>query len=241
MHDDDDIFSSILGRRQILHGVALAGVLSLARTAGRRLVFPTGFGTEELDLSGLVDGQAVQTMCVLTPSATQGPFYLNLNLVRVDITEGQPGLRTRLNLHVVRASDCTPLSTARVEVWHTHAPGRYSGFASRGTQGQTWLRGTQFTDATGTAFFDTIYPGWYQGRTPHIHLKVEPSGEPILTTQMYFPTGLSRRVYRLGPYAAHGQSPVNNGSDPFFTPETVMTVLGSTCGQLQLELTIGVA
>ena len=240
MHDDD-IQSSIIGRRQILQGVALASILSTARIAGRRLQFPTGAGAEELSLAGLIDAPAAQTMCVLTPSATAGPFYLNLNLVRSDITEGQPGLRTRLNLHVVRASDCSPLPNARVEVWHTHAPGRYSGFASRGTQGQTWLRGTQFTDGTGTAFFDTIYPGWYQGRTPHIHLKVEPAGEPILTTQMYFPTGLSRRVYRLAQYVAHGQSPVNNGSDPFFTPETVMTVLGSSGGQLQLDLSIGVA
>jgi len=242
MHDDDDVLSPVLGRRQLLHGATALSILGLARLARRRPVLSTtGDPADELDVSDLVDERAAQTMCVLTPSAIEGPYYLNLNLVRSDITEGYAGIKTRVNLHVVQASDCSPIPNARVDLWHNNAPGAYSGFANQGTQGLTFLRGVQFTDASGTAFFDSIYPGWYAGRTTHMHLKVQPSGGTILTTQLYFPTGLSRRVYRIPPYLAHGQNPTNNGSDPFFLPETVMSVLGVVGGRLQLDLVIGVA
>lgn len=240
MHDDD-VFSPVLGRRQLLHGATALSILGIARLAGQRPVLRVGAAEEELDVSDLVDADRAMGMCVLTPSETEGPYYLNLNLVRSDITEGFPGVKTRLNLHVVDANDCSPLSNARVDVWHNNAPGAYSGFANQGTQGQTFLRGVQFTDGTGTAIFDTIYPGWYQGRTTHIHIKVQPSGGSVLTTQMYFPHGLSRRVYRIAPYAAHGQNPTQNSNDPLFLPETVLAVLGSFGGRLQLDLTIGVA
>jgi protocatechuate 3,4-dioxygenase beta subunit len=239
--ENDDILSPVLGRRQLLHGATALSILGLARLARRQPVFATGVPDEELDVSDLIDAQAAQMMCVLTPSETAGPFYLNLNLVRSDITEGLPGLKTRLNLHVVHASDCSPIQNATVDLWHNDADGRYSGFASKGTQGLTYLRGVQSTDANGTTFFDSIYPGWYMGRTTHIHIKVQPTGSSVLTTQMYFPTGLSRRVYRLSPYSVHGQNPTNNGNDSLFLPETVMTVLGSTGGRVQLDLTIGVA
>ena len=241
MFDDDDAQSPILGRGQLLHGATALSILGLARLARKRPVLATEDPEEELDVSDLVDGSAAQAMCVLLPSLTEGPYYLNLNLVRSDITEGYAGIKTRLYLHVVNASDCTPIENARVDVWHNNAPGAYSGFANQGTQGLTFLRGVQFTDATGTTFFDSIYPGWYQGRTTHIHLKVEPSGGSVVTSQMYFPTGLSRRVYRIPPYLAHGQNPVNNSTDGLFRPETVMSVLGVVGGRVQLDLTIGVA
>jgi len=239
--DNDDVFSPVLGRRQILHGATALGILGLVRRAAQHPVLRGGDSGEELDLSEFIDAQAAMGMCVLTPSQIEGPYYLNLNLVRSDITEGYPGLKTRLNLHVVHASDCTPIPNARVDVWHNEAQGRYSGFANQGTQGLTFLRGVQFTDATGTTFFDSVYPGWYPGRTTHIHFKVQPSGSSVLTSQMYFPTGLSRRVYRLSPYSQHGQNPTNNASDPLFLPETVLAVLGSSGGRVQLDLTIGVA
>jgi protocatechuate 3,4-dioxygenase beta subunit len=241
MHDDDDALSPVLGRRQLLHGATALGILGLARLARRRPVLSTDDPEQELDVSDLIDAAAAQSMCVLTPSAVEGPYYLNLNLVRRDITEGFAGIKTRVNLHVVQASDCAPIPNARVDIWHNNAPGAYSGFANQGTQGMTFLRGVQFTDATGTTFFDSIYPGWYMGRTTHMHLKVQPAASSVLTTQMYFPTGLSRRVYRIPPYLAHGQNPTNNGNDPLFLPETVLTVLGVINGRLQLDLTIGVA
>jgi protocatechuate 3,4-dioxygenase beta subunit len=233
---DDDVFSPVLGRRDILR---TASALALLGMLGKRAGLLAS--ASELDVSDLADDSALQGMCTLTPSATQGPFYLPLDLVRQDITEGQPGLSTRLVLHVVRASDCSAVSNAIVDVWQTNAPGHYSGFAQKGTSGQTWLRGIQTTDANGTAMFDTIFPGWYPGRVQHIHLKVRPTPNQVLTTQMYFKQRLINRVSSLPLYAPHGQNPTTNQTDNFFLPETVMNVLGVIGGQLVLELTIGVA
>jgi protocatechuate 3,4-dioxygenase beta subunit len=190
-------------------------------------------------VSDLADDDKLQAVCTLTPGETEGPYYLNLNLVRQDITEGLPGLHTRLFLHVVRACDCMPIPNATVDVWHADAGGRYSGFAQQGTQGLTFLRGVQFTDAAGTAIFDTIYPGWYPGRTAHIHLKVRPTGMSQLTTQMYFKQRLTNRVYGLSPYNQHAGNPTPNTGDGLYLPETVLSVLMTS--RLNLELTVAVA
>jgi protocatechuate 3,4-dioxygenase beta subunit len=126
-------------------------------------------------------------------------------------------------------------------VWHCDALGSYSGIQSQGTAGQTFLRGVQFTDGTGQTFFDTIYPGWYPGRTTHIHVKVRPTGTSELTSQMYFPQALNTRVAKRPPYVNHGVNPTTNGGDNLYLPETVVNVLGVVGGKLQLQLTIGIA
>ena len=241
--DNDDVFSPVLGRRQILRSAGAFGLfgLGLGRLARAAPMLARDDADSDLDVGDLVDDAKFQAVCVLTPSQTQGPYYLNLNLVRSDITEGLPGQATRLWVYVVRASDCAPLVNASVDVWHTDAIGRYSGIAQLGTAGLTFLRGIQFTDANGLAVFDTIYPGWYQGRTTHIHVKARPSGGAVLTSQMYFKQGLSNRVYSRSPYAAHGPTSTTNSMDGLFIPETVMSVLGLTQGVLNLELTIAVA
>jgi hypothetical protein len=161
-----------------------------------------------------------------------------LNLVRSDITR-LAGLPTRLNLTSCERRIARDRRGGRRLA--QQCDGHHSGIPQQGTTGQTFLRGVQFTDANGYAYFDSIYPGWYPGRTSHIHIKVRPTGSTELTSQMYFPQGLSRRVYNKLPYSTHGQNPTNNGSDPLFLPETVMNVIGVLNGRLQLDLTIGVA
>ena len=47
-----------------------------------------------------------------------------------------------------------------------------AGQTSATTDDLTWLRGVQQTDEDGIVEFETIVPGWYAGRTPHIHLRV---------------------------------------------------------------------
>ena len=49
------------------------------------------------------------------------------------------------------------------------------------------LRGHQFCDAEGRYRLRSIVPGAYTGRTRHIHVKVQPRGGRVLTTQLYFP------------------------------------------------------
>ena len=49
--------------------------------------------------------------------------------------------------------------------------------------------------------FATIYPGWYPGRTPHIHFKVFLDATNLVTGQLYFPDDLSARIYAgVAPY-----------------------------------------
>ena len=69
---------------------------------------------------------------------------------------------------------------ARVDLWQADGEGRYDVAGFR-------LRGHQVTDAGGRFAFETVAPGRYPGRTPHIHLRVAPPSGPALTTQLYFP------------------------------------------------------
>ena len=103
-----------------------------------------------------------------------------------------------LTLQTVEVKACAPLRGARVDVWHADGLGLYSGYSRQetgSTKGETFLRGTQFAGADGEVRFTTIYPGWYPGRTPHIHFKVFPDNRGVITGQLYFPDPITERVY----------------------------------------------
>jgi protocatechuate 3,4-dioxygenase beta subunit len=165
-----------------------------------------------------------------TPGATAGPFYLQSPL-RQDITEGLSGMPFSVLLRVLDRATCTPIAGVFVEIWHADVPGAYSGFASEGTLGETFLRGAFPTDSQGIARLQTIYPGWYPGRTPHIHVRVrEPGGAQLLTTQVYFDDAVSTWVYsNVAPYTARGVHTVGNGTDGLYRPdmELVLQRVGS--------------
>ena len=94
---------------------------------------------------------------------------------RRDITEGKPGLPLTLRLTLVNvANGCSPISGYNIEVWQCDASGNYSEYSQPGFNGagQTFLRGLQTTEANGQVTFNTVYPGWYQGRATHIHVDV---------------------------------------------------------------------
>lgn len=152
--------------------------------------------------------------CVLTPEQTEGPYYLDNSKLRRDITEGRPGAPLELRLTVQRADSCEPISGATVELWHTDALGVYSGVD--GDSG-TFMRGGQRTGADGVATFETVYPGWYQGRAPHIHVKVHVSGDEVHTGQLYFEESASERVYASGAYAERGPADTTNSSDGIYS------------------------
>ena len=189
---------SSFDRRQILKG---AGALGL--TAG---------GLELVSSAPLAEPALFASSCLLTPAQVVGPYYRDLNLVRRDVTEGLAGIPLVLFLKVLDVDGCTPLVGAETEIWHTHALGKYSNFASEGTAGQTWMRGVQFTNAQGVATFRTIYPGWYSGRTTHIHLKAYPQTGWELNTQLYFHDPFTSQVYAQAPYAARGQKNTSNAA-----------------------------
>ena len=177
--------------------------LRIGATAGAAALLPSEVFAAKA--GSLMPGAAA---CILTPELDEGPFYFDPKLERSDIRDGHAGAPLRLLLQVVDAGNCTPLSGARVDVWHCDAGGMYSGEEEQGddqatsTLGQSFLRGFQRTDKEGLVTFDTIYPGWYRGRTTHIHFKVVLGEGKVATSQLFFPDGLSEFIYgNVGPYA----------------------------------------
>jgi len=190
----------LLSRRKamgLLAGLG-AGIVAVAcggsSPSSKRASSGTATGSSSAGTSGSTAPTATAA-CVLTPEVTEGPYYIDLDKVRGDITEGKDGAPLDLKITVVDASGCTPIKDAAVDVWHCDAGGVYSGFsqASAGgpgggsggsqspTDNLTFLRGTQMTDANGLAEFQTIYPGWYRGRAVHIHMKVHIGGSAVHT------------------------------------------------------------
>jgi len=151
--------------------------------------------------------------CVLAPEQTEGPYYVDDAAVRRNVTEGRPGVALALRLTVVNVASCKPIKGAAVEIWHCDAGGVYSGV--QGDPGM-FLRGVQRTDAKGVALFRTIYPGWYQGRTVHIHTMVHLGGNVVHTGQLYFPDAVTDAVYRRSPYDRRPNRDPRNAGDSIY-------------------------
>ena len=151
--------------------------------------------------------------CVLTPEQTAGPYFLEGDRVRRDITEGKPGVPLTLRLTVLDVSTCRPIRGAAVDVWHCDATGAYSG-----VQGDTgrFLRGIQRTTAKGVVVFRTIYPGWYPGRTVHVHVQVALGGNVVHTGQLYFADRVTDAVYRRAPYNRRPNRSPRNAGDSIY-------------------------
>jgi protocatechuate 3,4-dioxygenase beta subunit len=90
---------------------------------------------------------------------------------------------------------------------------------------ESWLRGYQLTDASGRVTFNTIMPGWYQGRTTHIHLRLRSTYDASVTggsntTQLFFAQGLVNELYTsTAPYSSCGTNPTTNASDHVYAQE----------------------
>jgi protocatechuate 3,4-dioxygenase beta subunit len=153
--------------------------------------------------------------CVLSPELTQGPYYVPNERVRRNITKGKPGRPLELRLTVVDASTCKAIKGAAVDIWHADAGGVYSG-AIAGNAGTNFLRGVQRTDLKGLALFNSIYPGWYQGRAVHIHVKVHVGGSVVHTGQLFFPDALTAQVYKAAPYVSRGNPDVTDAQDSIY-------------------------
>jgi protocatechuate 3,4-dioxygenase beta subunit len=182
-------------------GLAAAGVYALTKGNGNSTASTAGRQAPD---------------CVLTPELTEGPYYLPSEPFRRNITEGRPGWPLILELTVVDADTCKPIKGASVEIWHADAGGNYSGFGATASN-RTFLRGQQNCDGDGVATFRTIYPGWYQGRTTHIHVKVHASGNTVHTGQLFLPDATTAKVNaNRQPYAQRGQPDITNGQDGIY-------------------------
>ena len=197
-------------------------------SARRRHLLAMGLGGAGLAATSHVSPAAAQTPAAplpsplpLTAQTTEGPFYFDAGKVRQDITEGQPGVPMEVRFTVIDTQG-QPLAGKRVDLWHCNASGVYSGYAGQvddhgqgvSTRGRTFLRGSQPVGADGVATFRTIYPGWYAGRTTHLHMKVLDSNRALLTTQCFLPDALSEYLYtQLPAYRRKGVRDVLNSND----------------------------
>jgi protocatechuate 3,4-dioxygenase beta subunit len=111
--------------------------------------------------------------------------------------------------------------------------------ASGPTDDDTFLRGVQVTDADGVVQFVTIYPGWYRGRTVHIHVKVHVDSATALTTQLYFDEDVTATVYGSEPYASDSGRGTFNDTDGIFDAANVLTLSQDGDGYLGV-ITFGV-
>jgi protocatechuate 3,4-dioxygenase beta subunit len=223
-HDDDIPVGRVLSRRETLALLGGAGAVVILGgcapgTSSTAKSAATSTGTASSSLPA----------CVARPALTEGPYFVDERLNRSDIwldpsdNSIKAGAPLRLEFRVSQLSNaCTPLSGATVDVWQCDALGIYSDVSDPGfnTVGRKFLRGYQVTDANGAAQFTTIYPGWYQGRTVHIHFKIRTTSGTgsthQFTSQLFFDDSLTDQVHRQTPYASKGQRTVRNNGDSIF-------------------------
>jgi uncharacterized protein (TIGR03437 family) len=166
--------------------------------------------------------------CVGRPALTEGPFFvderLNRSDIRPDPSNGIVSAGTKLTVKFIiyrsSSSTCTPLAGALVDLWHCDAAGGYSDVSGAGNPnnlGKKFLRGYQITDANGAVEFTTIYPGWYSGRTVHMHYKIRlfdgTTRTYDFTSQVCFDDGLTDTVFLQSPYSSKGNRSTRNNND----------------------------
>ncbi|KJD34463.1 intradiol ring-cleavage dioxygenase [Tamlana nanhaiensis] len=175
--------------------------------------------------------------CSLSPSETAGPFPIKTpsDLVRENIIGDRSGVALLITLTIQdQSDDCEPLSGVYVDLWHCDAQGDYSEYGGTGMQSTNYtnnhfLRGRQTTDANGQASFISIFPGWYNGRAPHIHIEVLDQNEnSIRVTQIAFPKDICDTVYATSDY--NGEANTLNESDNVFSDSLDGNMLDSITG-----------
>ena len=205
-----------LNRRQALAGLGSIslGALIAACSDDEDSGQPSSAGSERTGTS-FDDART----CTVTAEQTEGPFYFDVDRIRSDIREDRDGAELRLGVRVRDAGDCTPVPDAVVDVWHCDAEGGYSA------TGESYLRGAQVTNRDGVVEFTTVYPGWYPGRTIHIHAKVHLDKETVLTTQLYFDDAFSARVFtRDSAYPGESNRDGFNASDGLYEKDLELTL-----------------
>jgi protocatechuate 3,4-dioxygenase beta subunit len=236
MDNDDLPVGSVLTRREVLalFGTVgaglLAGCVPGGATASPEATSTPTSGADLGPTTASATSAAAVPSCVVRPAMSEGPYFvdemLNRSDIRSDPTDGTQVDGTPLELTFavsrVAANGCVALADAMVDVWHCDALGVYSDVEDPGfnTAGKKFLRGYQLADSNGVARFVTIYPGWYQGRTVHIHFKIRGQDESgtryEFTSQLFFDDALTDQVYAGMPYAGRGERTLRNDGDRIY-------------------------
>jgi len=199
-----------------------------------------------LNGGGRRNAEAASSACAVTREGEIGPYFVdegvpgfNRSDVRSNLngTSRQAGVPLTLTVQVLDTkAACAAMSGVQVDLWHCNALGVYSDEASEGTSSQTWLRGYQVTGPSGTVTFTTIFPGWYRGRTTHMHLRVRSkysaassTSDGRNTTQFFFPQDVINEISTsMAPYRTRGVNLRTNASDYVYSSQTK--------GKTELEL-----
>jgi protocatechuate 3,4-dioxygenase beta subunit len=179
----------------------------------------------------------------VSPEMVEGPFYSTGGEYRANLREGLKGQKLDLTITVVNAENEEPIAGVDVDFWQCDATGHYSGYdvdpdelpaditnGQVATNDDTFLRGRLTTNAEGQVTFETIYPGWYRLRTPHVHLKILEGENCNTTTQLYFPEDINQELYNTPEYARDAEQDTFNKTDP---------VIANTPGDATLAIVPG--
>ena len=175
---------------------------------------------------------AGNSSCALVEETTIGPYWVEGERLRKDITDGQPGVDLHLSLQFVDIKDCTAVSDIIADIWHAGPMGTYSGVSAEGQGGlnTTYFRGGQLTDQDGVAEFETKFPGHYTGRATHIHVLTVKDAVIMPNTtwdvgvathigQFFFDQDLISAVESVAPYTSNNQTLTTNLEDDIAAEE----------------------
>ena len=248
MDNDDAPVGRVLSRREVIALFGAAGALAILGCADDDLLpaSPTataGSGTAASTATAAATAAGVQPttsgaatalpQCIVRPAQTEGPYFVDEGLNRSDIRSDPASgkvsegvvLNLAFNVSSISGSACGALAGAMVDVWQCDALGVYSDVQDNmagnfNAVGQKFLRGFQVTDTAGVARFVTVYPGWYQGRTVHIHFKIrtrDAAGRALeFTSQLFFDDALSDQVFAQAPYNQKGARGTRNSNDGIY-------------------------
>ena len=217
-YDDDQPVGRVLSRREVMRLAGAGSFVALLPSSG----FAAGAWNSTRLQSGL-------PRCIVRPEQTEGPYFVDRQLDRSDVRgepstkQLKPGDPLALAIVVTQLSggECRPLPGATVDIWSCDAQGVYSGVKDPrfDTSGLTFLRGHQTSDADGRVRFVTIYPGWYSGRTVHIHFKIRTQAAATayeFTSQWYFNETVNDRVLAGAAYARPSRRDTLNATDGIY-------------------------
>lgn len=193
--------------------------------------------------AGCEEGNVDPSSCNVMPNETAGPFTIKspADWVRENIIGDRSGIPLMMTFIVQNTNDnCAPLADVYVDVWHCDAKGNYSEYEGQldgDFTNEHFLRGRQKTNANGTASFISIYPGWYPGRAPHIHIEVLDSNEnSLLVSQVAFPENISNEVYATSDYK--GTFDTSNERDGSFRDSLSRNIVDTIGGNITDGYTI---
>ncbi len=229
----------LISRRDSLRLLGAAGATAFVAWAGE----PAMTFLPKANLGSVTAAQTLS--CVVRPALTEGPYFVDEKLNRSDIRTDpttnvtKSGVPFRLVFNVSRmvSGSCTPLANAYVDVWHCDALGAYSDVSGGGqsnTQGQKFLRGYQVTNSNGVAEITTIFPGYYTGRTVHIHFKIRlyagTQKTYEFTSQFFFNDSVTDQIFAASPYNTKSARGTRNSNDGIYRSDMVLPITAEEQG-----------